>query len=268
MQRGVTMAAKNMIWTGTGGIYFGDFDLTNGVATSAYLINLKKVACGVVSLTTSISVEKEQVYESCTQGRGVIGEFPTSKTIEASIVMQQFSRDELALALQATSSVVAATTPAQETWPTVAVGNYVFVKHPQASSIVVKDSAGTPATLVLDTDYEITDADQGVIKILGLAAYTQPFTVDYDNAEYGNLSAMGEISTEKGILFTGLNHEGTFARVIIPRIPMAQDGDFSWVGEGAAELTLSGSVLYVEELDTVANVLYGGYMRVDNLPEV
>jgi hypothetical protein len=42
------------------------------------------------------------------------------------------------------------------------------------SSVVITDSNGSPATLVLGTDYEL-DADAGLIKILSLGSYTQPF---------------------------------------------------------------------------------------------
>lgn len=61
----------------------------------------------------------------------------------------------------------------------IAVGD--IMKAPgdkvRLSSVVVTDSAGSPATLVLNTDYEITSAAAGLIKFLNLGSYVQPFKI-------------------------------------------------------------------------------------------
>lgn len=73
------------------------------------------------------------------------------------------------------------------------------------SSLVIKDSAGSPATLTLNTHYQIEDADAGIIKFLNLAAFTQPFTAA--GAE-GAGSAVGLLTQrvyERYLRFKGIN---------------------------------------------------------------
>ncbi len=63
------------------------------------------------------------------------------------------------------------------------VGSIWKLRKPNVSSLVIKDSAGTPATLTLGTHYRIVDAGHGLIEILSLGALTQPFKAEYSYAQ-------------------------------------------------------------------------------------
>lgn len=78
-----------------------------------------------------------------------------------------------------------------DTFPSgLAVGSIVGLAKPNASSIVVKDSAGTPATLVLNTDYEVLDSGHGLIRILNLGSYVQPFRAQYSYAATDRITGL------------------------------------------------------------------------------
>lgn len=64
----------------------------------------------------------------------------------------------------------------------LAVGDYIITKFQNISAVTVKDSAGSPATLVNNTDYVIESAKFGRIRIVNLGAYVQPFKVSYTYA--------------------------------------------------------------------------------------
>ncbi len=91
----------------------------------------------------------------------------------------------------------------------VAVGDRLPIpgsrKH--ISSLVIKDSAGSPVTLTLGTHYTIEDADAGIIKFgpSSISGFTQPFTAA---GTEGASTAVGLLTTrqyEKWLLFKGIN---------------------------------------------------------------
>jgi hypothetical protein len=95
-----------------------------------------------------------------------------------------------------------------ETFPTVAVKDIVKLKYPNASSIVLTDSAGTPATLTANTHYKVLDAKAGLIEILSLGSFTQPFKAAYTAGAVKVVTGMeGDDSKEYYIYCSLLNTE-------------------------------------------------------------
>lgn len=96
-----------------------------------------------------------------------------------------------------------------DTFPSgLVVGSIVKLAKPNATSIVIKDSAGSPATLVANTDYRVLDAKHGLIEILSLGSYTQPFKAQYS---YGATDVVTVFEAadddEYSLYFAGLNEE-------------------------------------------------------------
>jgi hypothetical protein len=253
-----------MLWNGQGPIYFGDFDAVNGTPEMGYLVNLKKVGCANRSLTCTPAREVGTVKETCSGQRLDISEYTKSKSLKIKLEMVGWDRDMLAAAFYAESVLKPAGTVTGEVFPTVAAGDYLFLKHPKASSIVVTDSAGTPATLVAGTNYAVEDAAQGRIKVLALGSFVQPFKAAYSYAEYGNIAAFSSSGIRKGLVFNGKNEEGQTARLCIPKLSLAMSGDFSWISDDPSPLTLEGTAYYVEEFQSDTD--FGPFMRIDALP--
>lgn len=73
------------------------------------------------------------------------------------------------------------------------------------SSLVLTDSAGSPATLVLNTDYEIVDADAGIVRFLDVSGLTQPFKAAGTQAAGSNVGILTQRLFEKHMRFKGIN---------------------------------------------------------------
>lgn len=253
---------EKMIWSGQGPVEVGVYDRVNGRAAMAYLTKLREVGCSTRTLTTSLSQEKKAIKETCSGNRLTLANLPGAKTMTVSLELVEFNGPMFAAALFSQIEENDASTVTAEELPTLDVGDTFFLKHPNASSIVLEDSTGTPVTLVEGTHYEILSAAHGTARLLSVTGLTQPIFADYSYAAYESMAAFSQPATvERGLVFSGVNHDGRKARLIIPRIDLAMNGDFSWINEEEASLTFEGEVLYVPELAN--DPLYGSFARVD-----
>lgn len=254
-----------IIWDGQGPVLIGRYDPINGTPDMGYLVDLYRIGCGTSSLTTSLSVEKAQIKESCSGQRLTLKERTTGKSLSVSLSMVQFSGRTLAAAFFGDAVLKAAGTVTDEVLPELAPGDYFTLRHPKVSSVVIEDStAVTPLVYVADTHYVIEDADHARCRLIAHpAAHEEPLKVDYAYGEYTNVAAFSAPNVERGIIFNGVNDDGQKARIVIPRVSLAMGGDFSWIGDSEASLELSGEALYVSEMEGDAE--YGGFMRISLL---
>jgi hypothetical protein len=91
---------------------------------------------------------------------------------------------------------------------TVAAGDIVLVPGGQSniSALVVKDSTPTtPATLAPGTDYKIIDAKAGLVQIISIGSYLQPFKFAYSYGGRTIVSMLSKAIKNKAILFAGKN---------------------------------------------------------------
>lgn len=251
-----------MIWDGQGPVLIGTYDPANGRADSGFLTNLYRVGCGTSVLSTSLSVEKKAIKETCSGQRLTLFERETAKELEIKLEMVQFSGKTLAAALYGKSAFVAAGTVTGEQLPQLQAGDYFTVRQPDISNLVIKDSTGTAITYVAGEHYEIEDAKQARLRLIKHPDnHTEPLLADYSYGEYTNIPTFTAQNVSRGIMFNGINSSGQRARIIVPRISLAMGGDFGWISDDEAKLQLSGKALVVPELSSDA--LYGGFMRVD-----
>lgn len=248
-----------MIYAGQGPIYIGDFN-----ATTFNIDNEVAVGCGSRTLKLAMSRETQEIKESCSGQRLTLVEYETSKSANATLELAQFDKDLLAMALYGASAAVTGATVTAETLPTMVVGGFYHTRHPKVSSVVLKDSAGTPATLVAGTHYTVDDADYGRIKILSLGSFTQPFKVDYSYAGYSKIKPFSVPAPVKALRFDGISTaDGSKVRVILPKIKFSPTNEFNFVGDEAAILTLEGKLLYPGI--SLADPVLGNFGSIDLL---
>lgn len=253
---------EKMIWSGQGPVEVGIYDRVNGRAAMAYLTKLREVGCSTRTLTTSLSQEKKAIKETCSGSRLTLANLPGAKSMTVSLELVEFNGPMFAAALFSQLAENDAGTVTAEQLATMEVGDTFFLKHPNASSIVLEDSTGSPVTLVEGTHYEILSAAHGTARLLSVTGLTQPIFADYSYAAYESMAAFSQPAVvERGLVFSGVNHDGRKARLIIPRIDLTMNGDFSWINDEEATLTFEGEVLYVPEL--ASDPLYGSFARVD-----
>lgn len=169
------------------------------------------------------------------------------KSAKFNFALEEFNKDNLALALYGAATTIASGSVTGEVLPSaIAVGDYVRTKFPKISTVVVKDSAGTPATLVLDTDYEITSADHGTIKFLNVTGFTQPFKVDYAYAEVSNINMFTQGFQERWVKFDGLNTVDANKPVLVELYKVSFDPTerLDLIADDIQKFPLAGNALY------------------------
>jgi len=255
---------EQIIWNGQGPVYIGTYDPAKSTPDMGYLSGLYRVGCGTRTLTTSLTRETKKIKESCSGQRLDLMEIETGKSLEVKIELTQFDRRTLAAAFFGKDIIQSAGTVQKETLPTVEEGHYIFFKHPKVTTLILEDSSGTQLTE--GSDWQWDSAAHGAILIKNLpAGITQPLLASYQHGAHTSIAAFSASNIQRGLLFNGRNQQGQHARVAIPRLSLAMDGDFAWMGDEESTLSLSGSALYVPEL--AADASWGGFMRIDALPE-
>lgn len=168
------------------------------------------------------------------------------KSSKFSFTLEEFNKDNLALALYGVTASISGSTVAVETFPTVAVGDYVRLAHPDISSLVITDSAGSPATATLGTHYSIQSAKHGTIKILNLASHTQPYKAAYTYATRQNVNMLTQGFADRWVKFDGLNTVDSNTPVLVELYKVNFDpiAQMDLISDDIWKMELSGGALY------------------------
>ena len=188
---------------------------------------------------------------------------PRSKSAKISLTLEDFSKENLALALYGAASAIASGSVTNEALPIALVaGDYVRTAKPNISALVVTDSAGTPATLTAGTHYEITSAVHGTIKFLNVGTFTQPFKLAYSNAAASNVNMFTQNAQELWVKFdaaetvAGQNNK----LVELYRVLFDPTSDMELINNETGKLPLAGSALY--DASKVSDAVLGQFGRM------
>lgn len=194
---------------GKGRVSLGTKDATTG------LFKVFTWLGNVASLTCSLEVDKLTHNESYTGQNMEDVSLITAKKSNFVARVENFDVDALAFGLYGNKVTVAGAAITAEPLPSgLVVGDEVATKQPKITSVVVKDSAGSPATLNLTTDYTIEDAIMGRLKIVSLGAYTQPFKVDYTYGARKDVGMFLNAAPERWLRYEGINLANGGSKVI------------------------------------------------------
>jgi len=128
-------------------------------------------------------VERRTKKESWSGERQTSRTAIKSREYSANFTVEDLHKDNIAVGLLGKKVTTAGGAITNEQHGTLAVGSVVKLKNPNASSIALTDSTPvTPLVPVLNTDYKILDAKHGLIEILSLGAFVQPFKFAYTAA--------------------------------------------------------------------------------------
>jgi hypothetical protein len=225
-------------FSGQGRVYIGTRDTNGNPQAMRWLGN-------VPELKVSLNVETIEHKESYSGQRITDLSLIKSKDGEFMCSVEDFSIENLELTLYGQTSNVIAGSVTNEALPTGAVAGGVYLLANQfVSSVVVKDSAGSPATLTAGTHYKVYD-EQGAIELLNITGFTQPFRVDYSYGAAKRLAMFKSGQPEVWLRFDGLNTADGNKRVIVDlyRVVLNPSKDFSLIGDEVQRFELSGRVL-------------------------
>lgn len=227
------------------------------------MANLKKIGCGMSEMKMGLNVTTKDLKESCSGLRATIASFVTDTEATLNLAMFQFSIDVMADALYGINATVASGTVTDEVIGTVTAGSTAFTKRPGVSALVVKDSTGTPATLVEGTNYTI-NASFGRIDFINVTGFVMPLKASYSYAASSNLKMLTENSIVRSVVYEGTSQvDGTIMRVSLPRVKFSPTKDFNFISEDEASLTLEGKLLYSDIW--AADPVLGQYGKIEIL---
>ncbi len=220
-------------------------------------------------LTIKPSQSEEKQKESYSGLRQTAATISKDLEVSFDLTLTHGQAKNLALGLYGEVKTVAGGSVTGEEFPNpVAIGDIIALERGNISSLVVTDSAGTPATLALDTDYGLDDPNYGRLSILGLAAYTQPFKAAYDFAGNTDIVMFNQAAPVRYLIMDGLNTvDGStdLLRLRMYRLKFNPVGQIDLINDSFGDLKLSGTAL----LDTTAALdpALGGYGRLELLSE-
>jgi hypothetical protein len=150
---------------------------------------------------------------------------------------------------------------------TAAVGDLLAFAKRNASAVVIKDSTGTPKTLVANTNYSL-NAKAGHITLLDITTggpYVQPFKADYTPGACYEVGLLTQGSVEYYLRFEGLNTADTNEPVIIDlyRVMFDPAKEFALLTDDFAKFVLDGSPLM--DSARASNAALGQFGAVYNL---
>lgn len=240
-------------FSGQGRVYVGARDANGNPQAMRWLGN-------VPELKVSLNVETIEHKESYSGQRLTDLQLIKGKDGEFSCAVEDFSIENLELTLYGQTSAVSSGTVTSEALPSGAVaGGIYLLAHQFVSSVTVRDSATTPATLTEGTHYRV-HAEQGAIELLNVTGFTQPFRVDYSHGAARSLAMFKSGQPEVWLRFDGLNTADSNRRVIVDlyRVALNPSKDFSLIGDELQKFELSGRVLAdVTKSDTGPLGLFG-----------
>lgn len=218
----------------------------------------------------ALTVERRKHQESRSGQRLVDKIQSTTKGGRITLTLEDIRKNNMALVLGGSKVALGSgsfTSGAPDTFPSgLAVGDIVKLSRPNVSSLVVKDSAGTPATLTLNTHYRILDAKHGIVEILSLGSFVQPFKAEYSYTSTDVITALTANDDNEYYVYAAiLNTEGTpndqNIGVHVYRIVFDPAQLLALINNEQGSFELSGEVL--RDATKAADGNFGGFARFD-----
>lgn len=247
-----------------GKIYLGRLNADGTRAGAWYIGNCSQ---GSVSLTRETAEHKES-----TSGNRLIDKISTKQkggTIKLSL--EEIIKANLVAALGADEAVSASGSYTGSSYDAfgagLKVGDVVKLRQANISSLVVKDSSGASfsasGTLTLGTDYKILDPVHGIIQILSLGSYTQPFRAQYAYAATDIVPAFTASDAREHYLYCALQNTERSpyqpVGVEVYRINLSPLAELPLITEEIGKLELEGKILADDT--KAADSQFGSFMR-------
>ena len=161
---------------------------------------------------------------------------------------------------QPTAAVTGELSPAA-----LAVGDIWALKNVKVTTVVITDSAVTPATLVLNTNYTV-DPEMGTITMVNMGAFTLPLKAAYTPTAVDIVSFFNQPITEVALRFEGINTADGNKKVLVEfyRVAVDPTSEFPLIHEEAGQTKLDGNLL-IDPTKAISDQ-FGQFGRMVYLP--
>ncbi len=200
----------------------------------------------VADLKLSLKTEVLEHFESQSGQRSLDHRMIKSKSATITLAIEEFTKENLALALYGTHVTTTGGSVTDEPvgGTTPMVGDRYFLAHPKVSDLVVKDSAATPATLALGTQYT-ADTDFGALQFLDTTGLVPPFKASYAFGDVSEIGIFTQPLPERFLRLEGFNTAQGNARVLVELYRVAFDPlkELALISNEYNKFELEGSLL-------------------------
>lgn len=228
-----------MFFSGQGPVFLAPVDGSGVIGAMFDIGNLESFTFG---FEPNVITDKE----SRSGNRLVAARIETELTANLEIVLKEPNLKNLEAMFRAlkVSNTGASVVDEVNSQAGLAVGDFIITKFQNISAVTVKDSAGSPATLVAGTDYAIRSAKFGRIEILNLGTYVQPFKVSYTYASRVLVPLFNDAQKSFFVHMEGINTvNSTNFLAQFYNIRVSPPTDFPLLNDEFGRYTLSGEVL-------------------------
>jgi hypothetical protein len=215
-------------------------------------------------LQVKLSTTTDERQESWSGQRLTSVRLVTAKKAELSLQLNEFSPLNLGLALYGnTINVTTGTVTAEALPANLAAGDTVALDNRDVSAVAITDSTPTtPKTLVEGTDYNVVSAASGLIEILNIGTYVQPFLAAYSYAAAVQIPMFQTAVPERYLVLDGTNTvDGSTVKVRLFRCVFDPASQLDLISSKLSQFALAGSVLFDQV--NYANSNMGGFGRIE-----
>jgi hypothetical protein len=222
-----------------GRVYLGKRD-TNGFPLEV------RSPGNVADLKLSLKTEVLEHFESQSGQRSLDHRMIKSKSATVLLTIEEFTQENLALALYGTHVTGIGGTVTDEPIGGAApvIGDRYFLAHPKVSGLTLRDSAATPATLADGTQYT-ADQDFGAIQLLNLTGLTPPLRASYSFGDIAEIGLFTQPLPERYVRLEGINTAQGNAKVLVELYRVAFDPlkELALISNDYNKFELEGSLL-------------------------
>jgi hypothetical protein len=214
-------------------------------------------------ISVSLKTDVEEIKESYSGHRLLMARLEKGKSAEISMELHNFDKRTIEVLLRGTQThVVSGTVTAEAMQSGMAVGDIYRTAKPFISTVVIKDSAGTPATLAYGTDYTL-DADAGLVRLLNVTGFTQPFKVDYAYAGADVNAMFVTAQQEYTVFFSGVNTANADKPVLVELYRTIFDPaeNIDFISDNVNTFTIKGSLL-IDSTKSASDPTLGQFGRI------
>ncbi|MDH5509563.1 MAG: hypothetical protein OEZ32_04330 [Nitrospinota bacterium] len=224
---------SNVYYRGRGEVSVAPYD---GSAGLRMIGNCKEVKF-------SMEENKTSLPDYMNAGGGKLASSSVITGVMISIVMNDRTAKNLALAMRGSATAVAAGSATDEAHKGYHGDEIVMDTHITPTSIVVKDSSGT-TTYTLDTDYTVDEKGKITILPTGTIADGEDLKISYSYAAHNQVAALTQAAQEYKFVFVGLNDEnGKPVVVTAHKVKFDPAKEMNLISENYDEMPLTAEVL-------------------------
>lgn len=229
-----------MLFSGQGKIYIGTRDTGGNPLGLVFVGN-------VPDFKFSLAADIAEHLESTSGSRLTDNRLSKAKKGTVSCTLEEFTKDNLALALYGSVDAVTGGSVTNEALPNpVTVGSLYPLAKQNVSALVITDSTGTPKTLPAG-QYSANLKHGSLIvndKTTG-APYVEPFKAAYSYGAANRIGMFTQAVPERWVRFEGVNTADGNKEVVVElyRVALDPTKDMALINNDYAKFELSGSVL-------------------------